>query len=87
VLIRSSGSNAHVAAIGTAKDVADQLQRWFEEGACDGFNFLPAVNPLSLHDVVDKVVSELRSRGLFRREYEGTTMPKISESPHRRCPC
>src|SRR3546814_15254226 len=37
VLIRSSGSNAHFAAIGTVKDVTDEIQHWFEDGACDGF--------------------------------------------------
>jgi alkanesulfonate monooxygenase SsuD/methylene tetrahydromethanopterin reductase-like flavin-dependent oxidoreductase (luciferase family) len=74
VLIRSSGSNAHFAAIGSVKDVADQLQHWFDEGACDGFNFLPAVNPLSFEDVMDKVIPELRRRGLCRTEYEGKTL-------------
>jgi FMN-dependent oxidoreductase (nitrilotriacetate monooxygenase family) len=74
VLIRSSASNAHFPAIGTVKDVADELQHWFEDGACDGFNFLPAVNTVSLDDVVDKVVPELRRRGLCRTEYEGTTL-------------
>ncbi len=74
VLIRSSGSNAHFAAIGTVADVADQLQHWFEDGACDGFNFLPAVNPLSFGDVMDRVVPELRRRGLCRTDYEGTTL-------------
>ena len=74
VLIRSSGSNAHFAAIGTVGDVADQLQHWFEDGACDGFNFLPAVNRLSFDQVIDKVVPELRRRGLFRTEYEGDTL-------------
>lgn len=74
VLIRSSASNAHSCVIGTVKDVADHLQHWFEEGACDGFNFLPAVNPLSLNDVIDKVVPELRRRGLCRTEYEGRTL-------------
>lgn len=74
VLIRSSGSNAHFAAIGTPSDVADQLQQWFEEGGCDGFNFMPPVNPVSFDDVIDKVVPELRRRGLVRTEYEGRTL-------------
>jgi alkanesulfonate monooxygenase SsuD/methylene tetrahydromethanopterin reductase-like flavin-dependent oxidoreductase (luciferase family) len=74
VLIRSSGSNAHLAAVGTVKDVADQLQHWFEDGACDGFNFMPAVNPLSLDDVLNQVVPELRRRQLCRSDYEGTTL-------------
>ncbi len=76
VLIRSSASNAHFSVVGTVSDVADELQHWFEGGACDGFNFLPAVNPLSLDDVISKVVPELRRRGLVRTEYEGKTLRK-----------
>lgn len=74
VLIRSSSSNAHFSAIGTAKDVADQLEYWFEHGACDGFNFMPAINPLSFDDVTEKVVPELRRRGLARSAYHGKTL-------------
>ncbi|MFT3964253.1 MAG: LLM class flavin-dependent oxidoreductase [Sphingobium sp.] len=74
VLIRSSASNAHFAAIGTLKDVTDHLQHWFECGGCDGFNFMPAVNPVSFDDVIEKVVPELRRRGLVRTEYEGRTL-------------
>jgi len=74
VLIRSSASNAHFAVTGTVKDVADELQHWFEDGACDGFNFMPAVNPVSLEEIAEKLVPELRRRGLFRTEYEGKTL-------------
>ncbi|MCW1431244.1 LLM class flavin-dependent oxidoreductase [Novosphingobium sp. JCM 18896] len=74
VLIRSSGSNAHLALIGPVSEVADQLQHWFEHGACDGFNFMPAVNPISFDDVTERVVPELRRRGLVRTEYEGRTL-------------
>lgn len=74
VLIRSSQSNAHFATIGTVSDVADQLQHWFEDGACDGFNVLPAIYPVSFHEVLDKLVPELQRRGLFRTEYEGRTL-------------
>lgn len=74
VLIRSSGSNAHLAAVGTVKDVVDQLEYWFEGEACDGFNCMPAVNPVSLEAVIDKIVPELQRRGLFRTEYKGKTL-------------
>lgn len=74
VLIRSSGSNAHFTCKGTGKDVVDQLQHWFEDGACDGFNLLTAVMPASLDDMIQTVVPELRHRGLFRTDYEGTTL-------------
>jgi FMN-dependent oxidoreductase (nitrilotriacetate monooxygenase family) len=74
VLVRSSQSNAHFATIGTVSDVADQLQHWFEDGACDGFNFLPAVYPTSFDEIMEKLVPELQRRGLFRTEYEGRTL-------------
>lgn len=74
VLIRSSGSNAHNVIKGTPRDIADQMEHWFVGGACDGFNLMPAVMPASLDDFVEKVLPELRRRGLFRSEYEGKTL-------------
>jgi FMN-dependent oxidoreductase (nitrilotriacetate monooxygenase family) len=74
VLIRSSGSNAHFAVIGSVKDVCDQLESWFADEGCDGFNFMPAVNPISFDDVIEKVIPELRRRRLVRTEYEGNTL-------------
>ncbi|MEI6202687.1 MAG: nitrilotriacetate monooxygenase, partial [Enhydrobacter sp.] len=40
----------------------------------DGFNVMPAYQPGSLLDFVDMVIPELQRRGLFRTEYEGTTL-------------
>jgi alkanesulfonate monooxygenase SsuD/methylene tetrahydromethanopterin reductase-like flavin-dependent oxidoreductase (luciferase family) len=50
------------------------LQHWFETGAADGFNLIPADMPGGLFDFVDLVVPELQRRGLFRTEYEGHTL-------------
>lgn len=66
--------NAHHVVVGTARKVADVMEEWVAEGAADGFNFLPAVSPTSLEEFVDHVVPELQRRGLFRTEYEGTTL-------------
>jgi hypothetical protein len=41
---------------------------------CDGFNVMFPYLPEGLEDFVDRVVPELQRRGLFRREYEGTTL-------------
>jgi hypothetical protein len=38
------------------------------------FDVLPPYFPGALADFVDLVVPELQARGLFRREYEGTTL-------------
>jgi len=62
------------ARIGTPADIADTMQEWFEAGACDGFNITPATLPGGGEDFVARVVPELQRRGLFRTEYEGTTL-------------
>jgi hypothetical protein len=50
------------------------MQRWFESGAADGFNICPSHLPGGLDDFAALVVPELQRRGLFRCEYEGTTL-------------
>ena len=60
--------------IGTPADIADAMEEWFHHDAADGFNILPPYFPGALSDFVDLVVPELQARGLFRREYEGTTL-------------
>ena len=62
------------ARIGTLGDIADAMQEMFEAGACDGFNITPATLPGGGEDFVEMVVPELQRRGLFRTEYEGTTL-------------
>ncbi len=62
------------ARIGTAADIADTMQEWFDAGACDGFNITPAMLPGGGADFVDMVVPELQRRGLFRTAYEGKTL-------------
>ncbi|HEY4174591.1 MAG TPA: nitrilotriacetate monooxygenase, partial [Rhodopila sp.] len=62
------------ATIGTAADIADIMQAWFEAGACDGFNITPATLPGGGEDFVALVVPELQRRGLFRTAYEGSTL-------------
>ncbi|MFT4053603.1 MAG: NtaA/DmoA family FMN-dependent monooxygenase [Novosphingobium sp.] len=86
VLIRSSASNAHFAVIGTVRDVVDELQHWFEDGACDGFNILPAVNPVYFDTFIEKVIPELQRRKLFRRQYEGRTLRENLEIPAESIP-
>jgi FMN-dependent oxidoreductase (nitrilotriacetate monooxygenase family) len=59
---------------GTPVQVADQLEHWFRSGACDGFIIRPSYLPGSMEEFVRLVVPELQRRGLFRKEYEGTTL-------------
>ena len=59
---------------GTPTQVADEMQAWFEGGACDGFVLAATHMPGTYEDFVRLVVPELQRRGVFRREYEGTTL-------------
>ena len=60
--------------VGTAADIVDGMQEWVEAGAADGFNVCPALLPVGLDDWNELVMPELRRRGMFRAEYEGTTL-------------
>ncbi|MBD8577620.1 LLM class flavin-dependent oxidoreductase [Pseudomonas syringae] len=71
---RIAGGRGHYSLIGTPAQVADQMQLWFENGAADGFNVLVPHLPGGLEDVARLLVPELQRRGLFRTEYEGTTL-------------
>ncbi len=60
--------------VGTATDVADQMEAWVEADACDGFVIAATHSPGAYEDVVRLVVPELQRRGSFRREYTGATL-------------
>ena len=73
-LAQRLGGYAGLAFVGSVKTVADQMEQWFAERGCDGFNVMFSYLPEGLEDFVAKVVPELQRRGLFRREYEGPTL-------------
>jgi len=75
------GSFGALEIIGTAQTIADEMEKWLMEGACDGFNILFPYLPQGLDDFVDQVVPELQRRGLFRREYTGRTLREHLELP------
>jgi alkanesulfonate monooxygenase SsuD/methylene tetrahydromethanopterin reductase-like flavin-dependent oxidoreductase (luciferase family) len=60
--------------VGTAEQVADQMEEWFTSGACDGFVLAATHLPGAFEEFVRMVVPVLRRRGLFRSEYTGTTL-------------
>jgi alkanesulfonate monooxygenase len=73
-LAQRLGGYSGLAFVGSAKTIADQMEQWFVERGCDGFNVMFPFLPAGLDDFVDKVVPELQRRGLFRTEYEGPTL-------------
>lgn len=70
----TGAARGHWVIAGTAADIADTLQEWFETDAADGFNILPAWFPGAFDGFVDEVVPELQRRGLFRHQYTATTL-------------
>ncbi len=60
--------------VGTADEVADQMEHWIEAEACDGFVVAATHSPGAYEDVVRLVVPELQRRDVFRRQYTGTTL-------------
>ncbi len=60
--------------VGTPQSVADQMEEWFNGGACDGFVLGATHMPGAYEDFVRLVVPELQRRGIFRKEYPGTTL-------------
>jgi FMN-dependent oxidoreductase (nitrilotriacetate monooxygenase family) len=74
LLYRSNGGHGHITFTGSVLQTADLIEKWFRNHASDGFNVLPQLFPTGLETFVDKVIPELQNRGLFRTEYEGTTL-------------
>jgi alkanesulfonate monooxygenase SsuD/methylene tetrahydromethanopterin reductase-like flavin-dependent oxidoreductase (luciferase family) len=72
--LASAGGNVHRILVGGPERVADDIERWFEAGAVDGFVLMFDVLADGLETFVDQVVPILVARGLFRSEYEGTTL-------------
>ena len=58
---------------GTAEQVADFLEEWFDNGAADGFNIQSPYLWTQLDRFVDEVVPILQQRGLQRSHYDTHT--------------
>ena len=69
-----AAASGHWVLCGSAEQIADTLQQWFDERAADGFNVMPPYFPAGFDDFVALVVPILQERGLFRRDYEGATL-------------
>jgi alkanesulfonate monooxygenase len=73
-LAQRLGGYSGLTFAGTPQTIADAMEEWLQSGGSDGFNVMFPYLPQGLDDVVDRVVPELQRRGLFRREYPGTTL-------------
>jgi FMN-dependent oxidoreductase (nitrilotriacetate monooxygenase family) len=64
-----SGSTGTPRLVGTASDIADQLQALFED-CCDGFVITPTHFPGTFEEFGRAVIPELRARGLVAQHHQ-----------------
>lgn len=86
---RYAGARGQRTLIGSPGQIADHMAGWFLTRGVDGFLIQPAYLPGGLDDFVDLVIPELQERGLFRAEYEGTTLREnlgLKRPVSRYCP-
>jgi FMN-dependent oxidoreductase (nitrilotriacetate monooxygenase family) len=73
--------------VGSAIEVADELESWVADTNVDGFNLAYAVTPETFADIVDLVVPELQARGVYKRDYmPGTLREKLFGAGRARLP-
>ena len=70
----TAAAMGHRVLVGTAEYIADELEGWLQADAADGFNVICNHYPKPLEDFCHMVVPELQRRGVFRTEYQGTTL-------------
>ena len=70
--------------IGTPATVAATIDEYVQSDASDGFVLAPHITPGGLGPFVDQVVPLLQERGVFRADYEGTTLREHLGLPLRR---
>jgi FMN-dependent oxidoreductase (nitrilotriacetate monooxygenase family) len=60
--------------IGTPGSVAESINHLVQNDASDGFILVPHITPTGLDPFVDQVVPLLQERGVFRTDYQGSTL-------------
>lgn len=74
-LVKLTGrSDGHWTLTGSSEQIADQMAERFLADACDGYVVMPTYHPEGSGLFFSDVVPILQQRGLFRTEYEGTTL-------------
>ena len=74
ILSRLGGGRGHFTFVGTPDQAVDTIVSWFEGGAADGFNIMAPALPSGLETFIEHVLPILRSKGLFREDYQGATL-------------
>ena len=62
------------AFVGTPATVAETINDFVQADASDGFILVPHITPGGLDAFADTVVPLLQERGVYRTDYEGSTL-------------
>jgi FMN-dependent oxidoreductase (nitrilotriacetate monooxygenase family) len=74
-LVKLTGrSDGHWTVTGSPEQVADQMTERYLAGGSDGYVVMPTYHPEGSDLFFEAVVPILQKRGLFRTEYEGSTL-------------
>ncbi|WP_323992895.1 LLM class flavin-dependent oxidoreductase [Nguyenibacter sp. L1] len=73
-VLRHFTRGGHRIIVGTAREIADDIEGWYRTGAADGFNIMFTSAPDGIRDFVRLAVPELQRRGLLRTDYTGRTL-------------
>lgn len=66
--------SAHWRVVGTPEDAVNEIIQRYEAGAADGLIAVPGGSIDSLNLFFDEVIPRLMEKGLFRQDYQGTTL-------------
>jgi alkanesulfonate monooxygenase len=64
----------HNMIVGSPETIANMMEEWLVNCACDGFSLQAPYFTQGLYDILDLLIPVLQERGLFQTEYEGTTL-------------
>lgn len=67
-------TTARQSFVGTPRMIAEEMDTYVQNDACDGFILVPHLVPHGLDEFVDRVIPELQDRGVYRTAYTGPTL-------------
>jgi FMN-dependent oxidoreductase (nitrilotriacetate monooxygenase family) len=73
-IVHSGRGQVEGAIVGGPKEIADHMEEMFTKKACDGFVVAATYVPGAYGDFVKYVVPEVQKRGLYHKDYKGTTL-------------
>ncbi|GIZ48866.1 hypothetical protein CKM354_001191000 [Cercospora kikuchii] len=73
-LAQRYGGYTGLTFVGTPATIAEDMGKWLDSDACDGFTCVMPYLPQGLDDITQRLVPELQRRGLFRQDYTGNTL-------------